>query len=295
MRVSSILLILCFGLLPVSLQAQDILTEAAFWAQLTETQTRLDENPPPLELLRERWENVDEVQLADGSTLSVNMSWLQQGLQDGSEISLAQTAAWIDRLLEYHESFVAGSTGSSNISIAALDALRRDPRFIYADEPLDVAPQPRINLPNISPDVAQIVMVVLAVVAVAAVLVYLMRNLRQQSVSLPFEQQSDDPTTTGDALQRAETEATNRDYRSAIRYLYLACLLLLDERQIIRYDSSLTNREHVRQLREKPHLQEGLRQIVKVFEDVWYGYAPVDEHLYQRFTQQIEQLKLMVK
>jgi hypothetical protein len=275
--------------------AQAELTEEAFWAQLTETQRRLNESPLPLAMLRERWADVDDVQLADGTTLSVDVGWLQQALADGSEVSLRQAQQWISALLSYRESLVArGSSASTTVSMAALDALRRDPRFIYADEAAESAPLPRIDLPNVSPDVAQIVMIVLAIVAVTGVLVYLVRNLRQQAVSLPLEQQADDPTTTRDALQRAEAQAANHDYRSAIRYLYLACLLLLDERRIIRYDSALTNREHVRQLREKPHLQEGLRQVVKVFEDVWYGYAPVDEQLYRQFTQQIDQLKHMV-
>ena len=93
----------------------------------------------------------------------------------------------------------------------------------------------------------------------------------------------------------ASDRAANRDYRTAIRYLYLSSLLTLDERGLIRYDATLTNREHLRQIDDQPQLLTLLRPIVAAFEDVWYGYAPVDEALYQRYSQDIQKLQQFIR
>ncbi len=82
----------------------------------------------------------------------------------------------------------------------------------------------------------------------------------------------------------------SQDYRAAIRYLYLSSLLTLDERGLIRYDRTLTNREHLRQVADNQPLFDLLRPIVNVFDRVWYGFAPVDAALYQDFRQNVERL-----
>ena len=69
---------------------------------------------------------------------------------------------------------------------------------------------------------------------------------------------------------------------------------MLDERGVIHYDSSLTNREHLRHIKDKPQIYDVLRQVINAFEEVWYGYLPVNEAYYQRFRQQVDELKRMV-
>ena len=84
-----------------------------------------------------------------------------------------------------------------------------------------------------------------------------------------------------------------RDYRSAIRYLYLASLLMLDEHGLIHYDRTLTNREHLRQVAGDPELADALRPVVETFDDVWYGFASVNETIYQEFRANVERLRNM--
>jgi len=66
---------------------------------------------------------------------------------------------------------------------------------------------------------------------------------------------------------------------------------MLDERGLIRYNPTLTNREHLQQIANKPQLVERLRPVVNTFERVWYGFAPVDEALYQEFRRNVESLE----
>jgi hypothetical protein len=125
---------------------------------------------------------------------------------------------------------------------------------------------------------------------VIAVFLYFARGLQIQPAALDDGASPDEPATSSGAVDRAAEFAAAHDYRSAIRYLYLSSLLLLDERGLIHYDSSLTNREHLRQVHNRPQLHDLLRGIVNVFEDVWYGYASVDEAFYQQYLQHIHQL-----
>jgi hypothetical protein len=59
---------------------------------------------------------------------------------------------------------------------------------------------------------------------------------------------------------------------------------------VIHYDAALTNREHLAQVQGKPALKEPLRRVVLIFDDVWYGYAAVDEAFYTSYRLQVQQL-----
>jgi hypothetical protein len=109
-------------------------------------------------------------------------------------------------------------------------------------------------------------------------------------VPVPSEP-GDDPSTSTGARERARLSEGAQDYRSAIRYLYLSSLLTLDERGLIHYDRALTNREHLRQIGDNPQLVKALSPVVHTFDRVWYGFAPVDESLYQDFRQNVERLE----
>src|SRR5262249_19603408 len=137
-------------------------------------------------------------------------------------------------------------------------------------------------------------LITLGVLVVIGALYYLAKGLRIQRalVKLPIEA-NNDPETSGDARDFAATSEATQDYRSAIRYLYLSSLLLLDERGLIHYDRTLTNREHLRQVANLPHLVEALRPVVNTFDRVWYGFEPVDETMYQEFRQNVDRLHQM--
>jgi hypothetical protein len=174
----------------------------------------------------------------------------------------------------------------------------QDSRFQYGavtPTPIPTRP-PQVDLQPateaVSPGLSQVILIAAGVIAVAAFLLYFARGLSVTPVDLPANASAnEEPTSAAQAVDVAANFAAARDYRSAIRYLYLASLLHLDERGFIRYDSTLTNREHLGQVREQPQLYELLRSVVNVFEDVWYGYASVDERVYQQYRQNIDRLQ----
>jgi hypothetical protein len=136
---------------------------------------------------------------------------------------------------------------------------------------------------------------------IAAVLVFLLSLFfisRSLSRSLVREAQleaegseSDNLLTSKGAFKRAENLSMQGDYRNAIRYLYLSSLLVLDEQGVMRYDRSRTNREYLRSVSSRPELANPLRDVIEVFDRVWYGYEAVDENTYKSYVEHVEELR----
>ena len=97
--------------------------------------------------------------------------------------------------------------------------------------------------------------------------------------------------TAESAFEKAQALSRGGDYRSAVRYLYLSSLLLLDERGLLRYDHSKTNREVLRSVSDSPELARPLHDVIEVFDNVWYGYHTLDEDPSGITAERVEELK----
>ena len=124
------------------------------------------------------------------------------------------------------------------------------------------------------------------------VIAYVVRGLRRNVVRAA--EANDDPEahlTASTALEQAGGLARGGDYRTAVRYLYLSALLRLDERNILRYDRALTNREYLERVRENPALRAQLGAVVEPFDRVWYGPLPLDAATFANYERQVEKLR----
>ncbi|MFW6051487.1 MAG: DUF4129 domain-containing protein [Myxococcota bacterium] len=65
-------------------------------------------------------------------------------------------------------------------------------------------------------------------------------------------------------------------HREALRALYLATLVALDRRGLLVFDTTRTNRHHLRQL-PPGALREELEHFTRLFERTWYGDEPTTE------------------
>jgi hypothetical protein len=119
----------------------------------------------------------------------------------------------------------------------------------------------------------------------------LSRNLVREAQLAAEGNESDEILTSKGAFRRAETLSLQGDYRNAIRYLYLSSLLVLDEQGLMRYDRSRTNREYLRSVSSKPELAKPLRDVIDVFDRVWYGFEGVDEQTYQSYVERVDDLR----
>jgi hypothetical protein len=125
------------------------------------------------------------------------------------------------------------------------------------------------------------------------VTLYLLLGLRRTLVA-EASRPDDDPEanlTARTAFAQAGETARAGDRRTAVRLLYLAALLWLDERGRLRYDRALTNREYLERLREVPDLRTRLAPIVATFDRVWYGHEPLDEAQFAEYRAQVEALR----
>jgi hypothetical protein len=137
------------------------------------------------------------------------------------------------------------------------------------------------------------VIAIIGAVLLVGVLVYLLRGLRRGMVAGALADDGDPEAnlTAKTALDQAGGLARGGDYRSAVRYLYISALLWLDERDILRYDRALTNREYLERVRDSPALRERMASIVETFDRVWYGHLPIDAESFAAYQQQIEALR----
>ena len=120
----------------------------------------------------------------------------------------------------------------------------------------------------------------LGAVALTIVVVFFIRQIR---MNLIVEARDDGSNTQQArvetekaALAYAETAEAASDFRGALRFLYLSAILHLQERGVLPYDKSLTNREYLHQAQTDTDLQATLGPAVTLFDEVWYGHKPCD-------------------
>ncbi len=134
-----------------------------------------------------------------------------------------------------------------------------------------------------------IVAVVIGIIALAALGVWAVRGLRRGFAPgvarLPFVAPGERLNAV-DLLQEAEELAGKRSYRLAIRALYLAALLRLDERGALSFDRALTNREVLTNAGKQGStvLVERLAPLVERFDRHWYGAVRCTEDDYREFS-----------
>lgn len=136
--------------------------------------------------------------------------------------------------------------------------------------------------------------VAVGIIVAGVVLFFIVRAVRNTLTrdARLATQSSVAPITSSEALANAQTFAAAGDYRSAVRELYLATLILLDERGIIRFDRSLTNRETLSDVaRANTALAADLGPVIDTFDRVWYGFAPVDATTFEQYRDQVERVR----
>jgi hypothetical protein len=84
-------------------------------------------------------------------------------------------------------------------------------------------------------------------------------------------------------LALASAAAREQRWREAIHHRYLAVLRRLDERDLLRFDGSLTNVEYLDRTRDRPGLKDELGPLVGAFDRLWYGDSDCSGADYEAF------------
>lgn len=137
------------------------------------------------------------------------------------------------------------------------------------------------------------VLLVLGALLILALIIYTLRGVRRTVTAearVRAEAEEEEVMTVQEATDRTRVAAQSGDYRTATRYLYLSTLLWLEERGLVRYDRSRTNREYLAQLRGKP-TYDTFVPVVDTFERVWYGKRPLEAGDFEKYEEQIAALR----
>lgn len=301
----------CFGLAflfiaPRAVYAQDsptlddyrrVIAEALALAQQAGTLPE-SERAPLLKSAADTLDSIRRVQTPSGAGVSVNNAELVALVRDP-----ARTDAAIARLAALRDALAQPLAAVNPADLAELRGILSRPPF--TETPADNWLQAVVRaieefLARLFNNTAQGVfdardlLVVLGVLTVAVVLVYFLRNLRRNLVpeeALPFALMERDARTPAQAFDNAQRFINAGDYRSAVRQLYLATLLILDERGRVKYDPTLTNREYLRQAAKDPHTTIALQPIVETFDRTWYGFEPITLQEFDDYRRRVEQVR----
>lgn len=322
-------LILCiFGLLTfggdkvaLARTPTETITSEAFWQRIEQTLTTLrklksePENTvaPALDELANQWAQVDALSLPDPEnpskaeiTVPVDASFLVSELR--------QRPYNLNRLLNrfgdlQNARSLSPSRTFGKADLAALKVILENPDFQWDREPSPLEKfweefWARINdwlnelfggNGEVNVPVPNEAFTIGASVILVIVLLFVFRALFSDfliDAAAKDEQMAGDELLTAEsALQKAKDISRGGDYRTAVRYLYISSLLTLDERGLMRFDRSKTNREYLRSVAALPQLSAPLRDVIDVFDRVWYGFQPLDEASFQHYAEKVDQLR----
>ena len=292
-------------------------TPSSYWQQIADLQglvTRLEGEPPEVQQAQlaeaaAQLGLVSAVSLPDGREIPISHTFLLNELgREPPDLERLQNllAAWQTARATWPE------VQFDDLDEAALQAILSRPEFQYETaEPTRLQRWlddlqlrfwqwlseifPSLNAGGGIGNIANLLVTSVGVVVLIIVLVYALRELlgdfAADSAIMHDDHLGDELLTADAALQRAQQFSGEGDYRTAVRYLYLSALLLLEERGLLRYNRSLTNREYLRSLAHQPELATILSDVIGVFDRVWYGFHALEPAEYEWYARRVELLK----
>lgn len=267
-----------------------------------------------------------ETVLFEGKTITVDNSWLHEGLDEyekrlGSPTRSNQALAHIgERLLALGQRLDEKQNGTNAASKdeakgRLAEILRRTEYSKQAAEGSAIGrlwdrflrwlaslfPKTKPIQPGTSralSGIAQIVVIGVALVGIAFLIwKFLPRYLRNRTrkkkpkreARVVLGERLEPDQTAADLLAQAEALARNGDLRAAIRKAYIAFLCELGDRKVISLAQHKTNRDYLNSVREKGALHSTMRGLTNSFEVHWYGFVAPGENDWNEFRQKYQQ------
>jgi hypothetical protein len=142
-------------------------------------------------------------------------------------------------------------------------------------------PQEQRGSPIVASQGVTQVMIVILLAVLAAFVIYLISQIKLKRK--PGSEATDNLMSEEEARRSADQWLTEADklaaqgeFRAAVRCLYLACLIRMDESNTLRFERHQTNWEHLyrfRDLTQKPGNFQ-LEPLTQKFDNAWYGFIP---------------------
>lgn len=294
----------CLALTPAHAQSQppDLPTYTGWLREASAAAQRSDRLG--LEDVAGRLAGATSVRLPNGTTIAADNGWLRDALAEAEPDLPAITA----RLGAILDALAQPPSAAPPDALARLQAILDRPPFQrtapstpnwvrdffdWLGRVLEQIFRPIGSVVSRTGNGIAWVIAIVGALLLAVVIGYMLRGLRHNLVA-GTDAADDDPATNltaRTALDQAGQLARGGDYRAGVRYLYLSALLWLDERNLLRYDRALTNREYLERVRDNPALRTQLAAVVETFDQVWYGHMAIDADTFARYQAQIEALR----
>ena len=142
-------------------------------------------------------------------------------------------------------------------------------------------PQQQRGSPIVASQGVTQVMIVILLAVLAAFVIYLVSQIKLKrqpdSGNVDNLMSEEEARRSADQwLTEADKLAARGEFRAAVRCLYLACLIRMDESNTLRFERHQTNWEHLyrfRDLTNKPGNFQ-LEPLTQKFDNAWYGFIP---------------------
>lgn len=137
---------------------------------------------------------------------------------------------------------------------------------------------------------ASIVIIVIGIMAILALLVFIGVRIsktfeRRRKVTEILGEKIDEATTPDTLRNKAMNAVLKGDIRQAVRYDFIALLLLMHERSYIYLDETNTNEEIFHFLKlSKFEFLSNFRYCIDNFNFLWYGHRESSKSYYENWT-----------
>lgn len=148
------------------------------------------------------------------------------------------------------------------------------------------------NAPEISERLSTIFMII-GLLIIVAIIVFIILRInktfdKKARVREILGEKINDKVTPNSLRNRGADFIKKGDYRQAIRYDFIAVLLLMHEKNIVYLDETKTGEEIYNYLRKnKFGMIAVFKKLVNIFNASWYGHKPSDQGLYDEWNNTI--------
>lgn len=148
------------------------------------------------------------------------------------------------------------------------------------------------NAAAISDSLSTIFMIIgiLVIVTIIVVIIIKVNKTfeRKRRVKEILGESIDDRTTPSSLRKKASSFREAGDLRQAIRYDFIALLLLMHEKNLVYLDETKTNEEIYKYLRKNSFDRVDIfKRISDIFNSTWYGHRIADEDNYKAWSNSI--------
>jgi hypothetical protein len=141
-----------------------------------------------------------------------------------------------------------------------------------------------------------IVKIVLCVVIIGLIIWLLFKNdvrfiFYGKSASVPIFNELDEDIHEIDFEKRINEELAKKDFRRAIRFLFLKLIKELNNQNLINWQLDKTNADYYKELRNTNYGKE-FKELSRLYEYVWYGDFKLEEPHYMTIIQKFNLSKI---